>query len=126
MEFVSTKKNMYIDRQDLFNSVILKMLERAEKEEYKKKHPSPKGVSFSLKNLTKRVLGVDISKEEQTSNWFVRPLRDEQLKYAYMDSELAMVLYEKFEYFEIPFEEDENKLENLAQHEEYMGYGVKK
>ncbi|WP_052046227.1 ribonuclease D [Candidatus Paracaedibacter symbiosus] len=38
-----------------------------------------------LKELCKELLGVDISKQEQTSDWGAPSLRDEQLKYAASD-----------------------------------------
>jgi len=45
-----------------------------------------------LKTLAKLKLGVDIPKEEQDSNWMLRPLRDSQLSYAARDAALLLPL----------------------------------
>jgi len=45
-----------------------------------------------LKTLAKLKLGVDIPKEEQDSNWMMRPLRDSQISYAARDSALLLPL----------------------------------
>jgi ribonuclease D len=49
----------------------------------------------TLQVCCKVLLGVDISKAEQVSDWAVRPLSDEQLVYARLDAELAFMVYEK-------------------------------
>jgi ribonuclease D len=45
-----------------------------------------------LKTLAKLKLGVNIPKEEQDSNWMLRPLRDTQLSYAARDATLLLPL----------------------------------
>jgi ribonuclease D len=45
-----------------------------------------------LKTLAKLKLGVDIPKEEQDSNWMLRPLRESQLSYAARDAALLLPL----------------------------------
>lgn len=45
-----------------------------------------------LKTLAKLKLGLDIPKEEQDSNWMLRPLRDTQLSYAARDAALLLPL----------------------------------
>ena len=50
----------------------------------------------NLKVVTKRELGVDISKANQTSDWSQRPLRQDQIDYAALDVELLLQLYEIF------------------------------
>jgi len=52
-----------------------------------KKMSSGGGLS-SLQRLTKLVLGYTISKEEQCSNWEVRPLTSDQIEYATLDCAL--------------------------------------
>jgi len=45
-----------------------------------------------LKTLAKLKLSLDIPKEEQDSNWMLRPLRDSQLSYAARDAALLLPL----------------------------------
>lgn len=45
-----------------------------------------------LKTMAKLKLGIDIPKEEQDSNWMLRPLRDTQLAYAARDAALLLPL----------------------------------
>ncbi|HJV21978.1 MAG TPA: hypothetical protein VJ570_04745 [Holophagaceae bacterium] len=45
-----------------------------------------------LKTMAKLKLGIDIPKEEQDSNWMLRPLRDTQLSYAARDAALLLPL----------------------------------
>jgi len=45
-----------------------------------------------LKAMARLKLGVDIPKEEQDSNWMLRPLRESQLKYAARDAALLLPL----------------------------------
>ena len=45
-----------------------------------------------LKTMAKLKLGIDIPKEEQDSNWMMRPLRDSQLSYAARDATLLLPL----------------------------------
>lgn len=50
--------------------------------------------SHSLASCCHYLLGFDLSKEEQTSDWSVRPLSDDQLRYAQLDAEVAYELYQ--------------------------------
>ncbi len=45
-----------------------------------------------LKTMARLKLGIDIPKEEQDSNWMLRPLRDTQLSYASRDAALLLPL----------------------------------
>ncbi|HJW71276.1 MAG TPA: hypothetical protein VJ486_00350 [Geothrix sp.] len=45
-----------------------------------------------LKTMAKLKLGIDIPKEEQDSNWMLRPLRDTQFSYASRDAALLLPL----------------------------------
>jgi ribonuclease D len=45
-----------------------------------------------LKTMAKLKLGIDIPKEEQDSNWMLRPLRDAQISYASRDAALLLPL----------------------------------
>lgn len=45
-----------------------------------------------LKTMAKLKLGLDIPKEEQDSNWMLRPLRDAQISYASRDAALLLPL----------------------------------
>ncbi|GLH68442.1 hypothetical protein [Geothrix edaphica] len=45
-----------------------------------------------LKTMAKLKLGLDIPKEEQDSNWMLRPLRDTQISYASRDAALLLPL----------------------------------
>jgi ribonuclease D len=45
-----------------------------------------------LKTMAKLKLGLDIPKEEQDSNWMLRPLRDSQISYASRDAALLLPL----------------------------------
>jgi ribonuclease D len=45
-----------------------------------------------LKTMAKLKLGIDIPKEEQDSNWMLRPLRETQLSYAARDAALLLPL----------------------------------
>ena len=45
-----------------------------------------------LKTMAKLKLGIDIPKEEQDSNWMLRPLREAQIRYASRDAALLMPL----------------------------------
>jgi DNA polymerase I len=47
----------------------------------------------SLKDLAKRMLRIDISKEEQTSDWGHEELSQEQIRYAAMDAWLVQQIY---------------------------------
>jgi len=45
-----------------------------------------------LKTMARLKLGIDIPKQEQDSNWMLRPLRESQLKYAARDAALLLPL----------------------------------
>lgn len=45
-----------------------------------------------LKTMARLKLGIDIPKEEQDSNWMLRPLRDSQISYAARDATLLLPL----------------------------------
>eukprot|EP00388_Colpodella_angusta_P024297 GDKJ01063517.1.p1 GENE.GDKJ01063517.1~~GDKJ01063517.1.p1 ORF type:complete len:659 (-),score=156.45 GDKJ01063517.1:54-2030(-) len=49
---------------------------------------------FSLANLLKIYCGVELNKEQQTSDWSVRPLSEEQLEYARQDTHSLIYLYD--------------------------------
>lgn len=53
--------------------------------------------SHSLQSCCKFILGLPISKEEQTSDWSRRPLTASQLEYAACDAEVTVKLFERFE-----------------------------
>ncbi|WP_068469958.1 DNA polymerase [Candidatus Protochlamydia phocaeensis] len=50
--------------------------------------------SAGLKDLAKELLGLDISKEQQTSDWSQENLTQEQLEYAALDAVLTFKLFE--------------------------------
>jgi len=51
--------------------------------------------SHKLQDVVYRELGMHMSKEEQTSDWFRRPLTDSQIYYAVFDSESIFMIYER-------------------------------
>jgi ribonuclease D len=59
----------------------------------------PELKSKSLKSLAYHLLGKDISKAEQGSDWRARPLTPEQRDYAALDVEIAADLYRALERF---------------------------
>lgn len=50
--------------------------------------------SHALRVCCKEILGFELSKEEQTSDWSVRPLSESQVTYAVGDAEVAVLLYD--------------------------------
>lgn len=60
----------------------------------RRKH-GPDGLGgHSLAAVTERELGATVDKHEQTSNWTRRPLSAEQLRYAALDAEVLLALWE--------------------------------
>ncbi len=52
------------------------------------------GYSISYQDLVHQKLGITLDKKETRSNWIRRPLTDDQLKYAALDVEYLIHLYE--------------------------------
>lgn len=50
--------------------------------------------NHTLRTCCKLLLGFELAKQEQTSDWSVRPLSHEQVAYARLDAEVALSLYE--------------------------------
>ena len=63
--------------------------------------------SISYQELVERRIGVSLEKKETRSNWLKRPLSSDQLKYAVLDVEYLIYLYEQ-QYIEL---KDSNKLD---------------
>lgn len=53
-----------------------------------------RGYSISYQDLVNQKLGIILEKKETRSNWIRRPLSDDQLKYAALDVEYLIYLYE--------------------------------
>lgn len=56
--------------------------------------------NHTLRTCCKLLLGVELDKQEQESDWSVRPLRPEQVDYARLDAEVALSLYDYLEQLE--------------------------
>jgi DNA polymerase III epsilon subunit-like protein len=56
--------------------------------------------NHTLKTCVKHILGIEISKEEQTSDWSQRPLTQSQLNYAALDAEISFNLYQSLQAIE--------------------------
>ena len=54
-----------------------------------------KDYSIGYQGLVKKKLGINLDKKETRSNWMRRPLLDAQLKYAALDVEYLIYLYEE-------------------------------
>ena len=52
-------------------------------------------VGHKLEDLALRELGIELDKEQQTSNWAAPVLSEEQLEYARRDAEVTLALYER-------------------------------
>ncbi len=50
--------------------------------------------NHTLRTCCKLLLGVELRKEEQTSDWSQRPLSNSQIDYARLDAEIALTLYD--------------------------------
>lgn len=50
--------------------------------------------NHTLRTCCRLLLGIELSKQEQTSDWSIRPLSDQQIAYARMDAEVALSLYD--------------------------------
>lgn len=50
--------------------------------------------NHTLRTCCKLLLGLELSKEQQVSDWSLRPLTDEQISYARLDAEVSVYLYE--------------------------------
>jgi hypothetical protein len=50
--------------------------------------------NHTLRTCCKLLLNLELSKEEQVSDWSVRPLTDSQVAYARLDAEVAIALYD--------------------------------
>lgn len=50
--------------------------------------------NHTLRTCCRLLLGIELSKQEQTSDWSIRPLSDEQIAYARLDAEVALSLYD--------------------------------
>lgn len=55
----------------------------------------PELLSYSLQACVFEILGNEMSKAQQTSPWYSRPLLPEQIEYAALDAEIVLKLYRK-------------------------------
>lgn len=89
-EYKHLKHHLGIELQNLQCSQVLSSLYLHETE-YEKDLPR----SLSLKDCAKHLLGIEIDKEQQKSDWSKIELTEEQLEYAAIDAILPLMLYEK-------------------------------
>ena len=61
-----------------------------------KRERNAKYHTSSLARVTEFILGKTVNKEQQVSDWSVRPLSDEQIEYAALDAAVSPVLFEKY------------------------------
>jgi hypothetical protein len=50
--------------------------------------------NHTLRTCCRLLLNLELSKEQQTSDWSVRPLSEQQIRYARLDAEVALTLYD--------------------------------
>ena len=62
----------------------------------REKHGRRADGGHSLKSVCAREFGLTIDKSEQTSDWSQRPLTESQLRYAALDAEILLRLYDHF------------------------------
>ncbi len=56
--------------------------------------------NHTLKTCANYIAGITMSKEEQTSDWSVRPLSNQQMTYAQLDVEITFLVYERLKALE--------------------------
>ncbi|KAL1707816.1 ribonuclease H-like domain-containing protein [Schizophyllum commune] len=87
---VDALQTIYREGHSLLNGVELSHL-------YKCIHPTPSmaplAVQLSLAHLSQEILGHEVDKELQTSDWRADPLSEEQIYYAGSDALIAYLLY---------------------------------
>ena len=72
--------------------------------------------NHTLKTCSSLILNVDLSKEQQTSDWQIRPLTEEQLYYAAFDVEVTYQLYQVLAEMQESLQVDsESSVEDLMQ-----------
>ena len=57
--------------------------------------------NHTLRTCCRLLLGLELSKEEQVSDWAMRPLTDTQIAYARLDAEVALSLYDYLNAIEV-------------------------
>jgi hypothetical protein len=72
-----------IDIQEVYNSIFKRKLNRNKK------------LAQGLSSICHQLFGIAVDKSEQTSSWHVRPLSEQQLVYASIDSCILEVIYKK-------------------------------
>jgi len=66
------------------------------------KHKKSVGLSHKLGDVCERELGIFLDKTNQTSDWTLRPLAEDQLRYAAIDVEVLVDLYPMFKPPKVP------------------------